>query len=144
MIPAVVQQVLSLAQFSAEAEALLDRLQDTAHAAILEQKATNAQIALYAAVQAISGPVPGTLATYDRLLAAGGDGAYLERVTALWRRALIGAERYSDVAKHVNVREMADTLLARLPVKQPGDASSIRRRPPAGKSSPVSWSTTKS
>ena|GEM_PF-5838324 len=123
-VPAVVTQLLSLTHFSAEAEALLNKLYDSARAAVLEQRATNAQIALYATVHGIKGELPEIMATYDRLLAAGAKARYLRRVTALWRTALIVAERYEDIAKHVNVMDVADEMIASLPAKKPGGPAS--------------------
>ena len=124
MVPAVVMQLLALSQFSADAETLLNRLYDSARTAVVEQKATNAQIALYAAVPGIKGDATVIVATYDLLLTAGAKPEYLQRITALWKTTLVAAERYQDIARHVNIVDAAADAIANLRARKPGELAS--------------------
>ncbi|MFH0980326.1 MAG: thioredoxin domain-containing protein [Planctomycetota bacterium] len=140
VIPVVVAQVMQLSASFSEAEAPLAKLYDSARSAVLERKATNTQIALYAAQNLLNGDIQPILTTYDQLLREGGKGEYLSRVTTLWTPVLTAEKRYADVAEYVDIPKVTSEMLAKLPARRaadppadrPSDAASITRRQVVG------------
>lgn len=119
MVPAVVSQLLALAEVSPEAQRLLNPYYAAAADAVVQGRADNVQIAAFGAVHMLKGDLGDVLSAYDRLLAGGAPAEYLQRVTVLWRVPLLAAERYADIARRVNIPEEAARSLAKLPAGKP-------------------------
>ena len=126
MVPAVVSQLLALAEVSPEAERLLNPYYEAAAAAVVQGRADNVQIAAFGAVHMLKGDLAEVLSAYDRLLAGGAPAEYLQRVTVLWRVPLLAAERYADIARQVNIPEQAARSLAKLPAANPSHPASAK------------------
>lgn len=133
LMPAIVGQLMSMAQSSPEAATYLDEQTQAAGKAVLAQQATNAQIALLATMHQFKRDEAGLLRTYyDKLLQDHANPAFLSRVTALWLGPLMTAERYEDIAKHLDVAQEAERISARLTPPKPateGQAALGPRQP---------------
>lgn len=123
VVPLVVSHIVQLAKMHAPARTVLNKLYESARAAVLDQKANNAQIALFAALHMMDNDVRDILNTYDKLLSANAGREYLQRVTALWAPALIVGGRDRDIAKHMDIVEVTNRMIAAPPAKKPTETA---------------------
>lgn len=115
IMPMAVYQLYNLSGDESGSEKTVQKLYDAAAKAIADRTATDAQLALYDAVNKVNSEPGKTLAAYDELRGKGGDDRFLERATRTWHSALIEAKRYEDVAKGVNVPAVVKQLFSGVP-----------------------------
>jgi thioredoxin-related protein len=120
VMPVAVYRMYNLSDQEPDAEATVKRLYEAVAKTIDDGKATDAQLALFSAVNLVNNEPGKTLGRYDELVSKGADAKFIERTTRVWSRNLIEESRFEDVTRRLNVPAVVKETLAPLP-SRPAD-----------------------